>query len=52
VSGDFIYSSSGIAGYMGKGSKSGYEVNGIRVEDFKGTIPKNAYGYISIRLAS
>ncbi len=51
LSGKYIYSSAGIAGYMGKGTKPSYEVNGIKVEEYKGTIPKNSFGYISVKLA-
>lgn len=46
VSGKYIYSSAGWAGYMGKGTKPGYEVKGIKVEKFSGTIPANSFGYV------
>lgn len=46
VSGKYIYSSSGWAGFMGKGTNASYEVSGIKVETFTGTIPKNSFGYI------
>lgn len=46
VSGKYAYSSSGWTGFMNKGSQPGYEVKGITVTDFTGTIPANAFGYI------
>jgi hypothetical protein len=46
VHGKYIYSSSGWAGYMGKGTSPSYEINGIKVERFTGTIPANSFGYI------
>lgn len=46
VSGKNIYSASGTAGYMGKGSQKSYEVNKITVENYDGTIPANSFGYI------
>ena len=49
VSGKHLYSGSGMTGYMGKGTKPSYEVNGIKREKFTGTIPKNAFGYILIK---
>ncbi|MBC8045613.1 MAG: hypothetical protein H7Y00_02335 [Fimbriimonadaceae bacterium] len=49
VSGKYIYSSSGTAGYMGKGTKASYEVNGIIAEKFSSTIPKNSFGYIEFQ---
>lgn len=50
VSGKYLYSSSGTTGFMGKGTKPNYEVQGIQVQDFKGELPANSFGYILIRL--
>jgi len=49
VSGEHLYSASGTAGYMGKGSDQTYEVNKINREKYTGTIPKNSFGYILVQ---
>ena len=46
VSGEHLYSSAGFTGFMSKGSKKSYELNGIKTERFSGLIPENSYGYI------
>ncbi len=49
VTGKYGYSSAGTTGYMTKGTQPNYEVKGIKTEDFKGTVPKNSFGYIVIK---
>jgi hypothetical protein len=46
VAGDYLYSSGGYAGYMSKGSKPSYEINGVASVPFTGIIPANSFGYI------
>lgn len=46
VQGKYAYSSAGYTGFMKAGSKASHEISSIAVGEFKGTIPKNSFGYI------
>jgi len=50
VAGEHIYSSAGLAGYMGKGTKKSYAVNCVMRAEYTGTLPAYSFGYIVVTL--